>query len=150
MEVWDLKAAKLQGALKGAGGSIRALALHPREPLLASVGLDRYLRVHSTNIRSSVMKVYLKQQLTGVCWLPVAAPQQAAAAEVVKGSDRGQEGELGQGEDFQKAQKTKKTKKGSTHHHEKKKRKGGGRLADASDQHGEQLAAGAGKKHKRR
>ncbi len=66
--------------MKGAAGSVRSLALHPdasAHPLLASVSLDRFLRVHDTNTRASVCKVYCKQQLTGVVWLP---PSVGAAA----------------------------------------------------------------------
>eukprot|EP00967_Tisochrysis_lutea_P117959 scaffold191199_cov18-Tisochrysis_lutea.AAC.2 len=71
--------------LQGPAGSIRALALHPRHssscpsassglsdgpPLMASAGLDRFLRVHSTSAGQQALgKVYLKQQLTGVAWL---------------------------------------------------------------------------------
>ncbi|GIL64058.1 hypothetical protein Vafri_18038, partial [Volvox africanus] len=57
-------------ALKGSAGSIRSLSLHPSQPLIASVSLDRHLRVHSTTNRQLLTKVYLKQALTGVAWLP--------------------------------------------------------------------------------
>jgi ribosome biogenesis protein NSA1 len=70
-----------QGALKGAAGSVRALALHPSEPLLASVGLDRFLRVHHTETRARLCSVYVKQQLTGVAWAPPPLPPPAAAGE---------------------------------------------------------------------
>eukprot|EP00877_Chromochloris_zofingiensis_P011656 jgi/Chrzof1/6744/Cz19g07150.t1 len=91
MEVLDLNTRKLQGALKGAGGSIRALALHPTKPLIASVGLDRFLRVHDTVTRRQCAKVYLKQQLTGVCWVPPGVPAavDAAAAEDQQDDDAG-------------------------------------------------------------
>lgn len=80
MQVWDLCAKKMLDALKGAGGSVRSLALHPAgEPLIASVGLDRFVRVHSTASKSGLGRVYLKQQLTGVCWLPVLQPAGTAA-----------------------------------------------------------------------
>ena len=45
---------------------IRALALHPSEPLIASVSLDRHLRVHHSTKRSSLAKLYLKQVCTCV------------------------------------------------------------------------------------
>ncbi|GIM01226.1 hypothetical protein Vretimale_6034 [Volvox reticuliferus] len=48
-------------ALKGSAGSIRSLSLHPSQPLIASVSLDRHLRVHSTITRQLLTKVYLKQ-----------------------------------------------------------------------------------------
>ena len=80
IEVLDLQAGQMAGAVKGATGSVRCLALHPTEPLLASVGLDRFLRVHSTVNRKQLCAVYLKQKLNGVTFCP-AAPQQEAAPE---------------------------------------------------------------------
>jgi ribosome biogenesis protein NSA1 len=86
MQVLDMRSNKMMDTLKGAGGSVRALALHPGgEPLIASAGLDRFLRVHSTATKAGSCRVYLKQQLTAVCWLPVrqvapAAVDAAAAA----------------------------------------------------------------------
>ncbi|KAG2449863.1 hypothetical protein HYH02_005386 [Chlamydomonas schloesseri] len=81
VEALDLRQApaklSMGHALKGVAGSIRALALHPSEPLIASVSLDRHLRVHHSTKRSSLAKLYLKQALTGVAWLP---PLPAAAA----------------------------------------------------------------------
>lgn len=83
IQLLDLKTNKLMDALKGAGGSVRGLALYPGdEALIASAGLDRFLRVHNTASKASAGRVYLKQQLTAVCWLPV---QQAAAAEQQQG-----------------------------------------------------------------
>ncbi len=81
MEVLDLGAGKMSGALKGSTGSVRALALHPSEPLLASAGLDRYVRVHSTATRKQVASVYLKQHLTGVMFCPAPPVPQKAEDE---------------------------------------------------------------------
>ena len=47
----DLSLRKTQQVLKGSGGSVRCLSVHPRLPLIASVGLDRFLRVHNTETR---------------------------------------------------------------------------------------------------
>ncbi len=52
---------------------------HPAEPLLASVGLDRFLRVHSTASRCQLAEVYLKQHLTGVAFCPAAPPKEGDA-----------------------------------------------------------------------
>ena len=86
IEVLDIRAGRLSGALKGSTGSVRALDLHPTEPLLASVGLDRHLRLHNTATRKQVASVYLKQHLMGVVFCPTPAPQkeakEGAAAEV--------------------------------------------------------------------
>ena len=86
IEVLDIRAGRLSGALKGSTGSVRALDLHPTEPLLASVGLDRHLSLHNTATRKQVASVYLKQHSMGVVFCPTPAPQKAAkegaAAEV--------------------------------------------------------------------
>lgn len=85
---------RVQGGLKGATGSVRALAaitlLRVNEdeddshdgqegegegarqegeilPLVSSVGLDRYLRVYHAQTRKCLLKTYLKQHLTAVC-----------------------------------------------------------------------------------
>ncbi|NWZ90947.1 WDR74 protein, partial [Nesospiza acunhae] len=50
-------------ALKGFAGGIRGLQCHPRLPLVASVGLDRFLRLHRLDGRLC-HKVYLKSRLT--------------------------------------------------------------------------------------
>eukprot|EP00232_Nephroselmis_pyriformis_P004877 CAMPEP_0182909830 /NCGR_PEP_ID=MMETSP0034_2-20130328/35967_1 /TAXON_ID=156128 /ORGANISM="Nephroselmis pyriformis, Strain CCMP717" /LENGTH=344 /DNA_ID=CAMNT_0025046109 /DNA_START=28 /DNA_END=1059 /DNA_ORIENTATION=- len=63
---FDLRAAKAEGAFKGPAGSVRALALHPSMPLIASAGLDRFARVHTTGTRKAVGKVYAKIPMTGV------------------------------------------------------------------------------------
>jgi hypothetical protein len=70
LDLLDLRTRKMSCALKGTTGSIRALSLHPRQDVIASVGLDRFLRIHDTKSRCCVAKLYLKQQLTGVAWLP--------------------------------------------------------------------------------
>ena len=49
-----------------AGGSIRDLECHPTRPYVASVGLDRYLRIHDMNTRRLVSKMYLRQRVNAV------------------------------------------------------------------------------------
>jgi len=49
-----------------AGGSIRDIECHPTRPYVASVGLDRYLRVHDMKTRRLVSKMYLRQRLNAV------------------------------------------------------------------------------------
>jgi hypothetical protein len=56
-------------------------------PWLASVGLDRFLRVQDTSSKGSKIRVYLKQQLTSVAWLPpVAVQQQQSSQAAAEGS----------------------------------------------------------------
>ncbi|GFR50564.1 hypothetical protein Agub_g12838 [Astrephomene gubernaculifera] len=75
-------------ALKGSAGSIRALSLHPSEPLIASVSLDRHLRLHHTGTRALLSRVYLKQALTGVAWLPIPTQRGTNAEEEEEEADR--------------------------------------------------------------
>jgi len=103
IEVFDVRAGRFSGAIKGIAGSVRDLALYPiesssnsdnsRNPYIASVGLDRFLRVHSTASRSPLGKEYLKTQLTGVVWCPTDASMAVKIAEK-KGKEEEVEGEV--------------------------------------------------------
>ena len=90
IECLDLRMGKMHTALKGAAGSVTSLAMHPASPLIASVGLDRYLRVHSVASRALLSKVYLKQQLAAVTWAECPAqalpppPAQSQAEDTVE------------------------------------------------------------------
>jgi len=44
---------------KGAEGSIRSIACHTTEPLIAACGLDRFLRIYDISSRQLVHKVRL-------------------------------------------------------------------------------------------
>ena len=82
VEALDLRAGRMGGSLKGAGGSVRSLALHPGgEPLIASAGLDRFVRVHNTSTRANLGRAYTKQQLTAVAWLPPLPAGPSGATE---------------------------------------------------------------------
>ena len=70
VEMYDVRGGRFTGAINGIAGSVRDLAMHPEGKKIASVGLDRFLRVHDTTSRKSSGKVYLKTQLTGVAWCP--------------------------------------------------------------------------------
>jgi len=67
LQVYDLRAGKFDGAIKGIGGAVRDIDI--RDNYIASVGLDRFVRLNSTLSRSSLSKVYVKSQMTGVCLL---------------------------------------------------------------------------------
>jgi ribosome biogenesis protein NSA1 len=85
IEMYDVRAGRFSGAIRGAVGSVRALAMHPDGMAMASGGLDRFLRVHDPKSRAGMGKVYLKTQITGVAWCPadasMAPPPTAATAE---------------------------------------------------------------------
>ncbi|PRW58950.1 WD repeat-containing 74 [Chlorella sorokiniana] len=73
LEVLDLGTRRFSGAIKGLAGSARALAVHPGGEVLASVCLDRYLRLHSCATRQLLAKVYCKTLPTGVAFCPTDA-----------------------------------------------------------------------------
>ncbi|XP_041093981.1 WD repeat-containing protein 74 [Polyodon spathula] len=59
----DLRQGRLLRCLKGFAGSVLSLQCHSSLPLVASCGLDRFLRVHNTQDRQLQHKVYLKSRL---------------------------------------------------------------------------------------
>ena len=81
IECLDLRMNKLQGSLKGPAGAVKSLALHPELPIIASVGLDRFFRVHNVDSKALLCKLYLKQQLTAVAWRREVPAAETTAAE---------------------------------------------------------------------
>lgn len=64
---FDMRIGKLLGCFVGkCSGSIRSIARHPELPLLASCGLDSYLRIWDARTRQLLSAVFLKQHLTNV------------------------------------------------------------------------------------
>ncbi|XP_063070631.1 WD repeat-containing protein 74 [Engraulis encrasicolus] len=66
LAILDLRKGLVRGRLKGLAGGVRALECHPTLPLVASCGLDRFLRVHDLHERKLQHKVYLKSRLNCV------------------------------------------------------------------------------------
>ncbi|XP_072515631.1 WD repeat-containing protein 74 [Salminus brasiliensis] len=64
--ILDLRKGLVRGCVKGLAGSVRGLQCHASSPLLASCGLDRFLRIHSLEDRTTRHKVYLKSRLNCV------------------------------------------------------------------------------------
>ncbi|XP_059814525.1 WD repeat-containing protein 74-like, partial [Hypanus sabinus] len=54
---------RLLRGLKGLAGSVRSVQCHSSLPLVASCGLDRFLRVHNVIDSKLLHKVYLKSRL---------------------------------------------------------------------------------------
>ncbi|POI19974.1 hypothetical protein CIB84_016281 [Bambusicola thoracicus] len=54
---------RLLKCLKGVAGSVRGLQCHPSLPIVASCGLDRFLRLHNLDDKRLLHKVYLKSRL---------------------------------------------------------------------------------------
>ncbi|KAH9328844.1 hypothetical protein KI387_000952 [Taxus chinensis] len=64
---FDMRTGKLLSSFKGkCSGSVRSIVRHPGLPLIASCGLDRYLRIWDIKTRQLLASVFLKQQLTSV------------------------------------------------------------------------------------
>ncbi len=59
----DLRKGLVRGCLKGLAGGVRALQCHSSQPVVASCGLDRFLRIHGLEDRKLQHKVYLKSRL---------------------------------------------------------------------------------------
>ena len=72
LQALDLRQRRMEGALKGFTGSVTALAAHDSQPLLAAVGLDRFLRLYDTNSRRLLARLFLTQALTGVAFCPTS------------------------------------------------------------------------------
>lgn len=78
----------MHGALKGPAGAVKSLAIHPELPIIASVGLDRFFRVHNVDSKALLCKLYLKQQLTAVAWSPDAPETAAVDNSAAQPADR--------------------------------------------------------------
>ena len=66
----DLRAKRVEGVLKGPTGGVRAAAVHPTQRLVASAGLDGWVRLHHADSRALVASLYAKQPLTGITFCP--------------------------------------------------------------------------------
>ncbi|KAM4628211.1 WD repeat-containing protein 74 [Polymixia lowei] len=91
----DLRKGLVRGCLKGLAGGVRGLQCHPSLPVVASCGLDRFLRIHSLEDRSLQHKVYLKSRLN--CVLLSGRDLEAGGAgevEEVKEEEGGEEDEV--------------------------------------------------------
>ncbi|XP_021286497.1 WD repeat-containing protein 74 [Herrania umbratica] len=63
----DIRTGKLLGCFLGkCSGSVRSIARHPELPVIASCGLDSYLRIWDIGTRQLLSSVFLKQHLTKV------------------------------------------------------------------------------------
>ena len=62
----DLRTLRMMGVYKGATGSIRDIAVHATGKYLATVGLDRIMRVYDIATRQQLHRIYLRQRLNCV------------------------------------------------------------------------------------
>ncbi|CAG0887506.1 unnamed protein product [Cyprideis torosa] len=67
LAIVDLKRKGLLRRLQGHNGSVRDICCHPRLPIVASVGLDRFLHVHDlTGGSKEVSKMYLSTSMESI------------------------------------------------------------------------------------
>ncbi|XP_061372145.1 uncharacterized protein LOC133314654 [Gastrolobium bilobum] len=63
----DIRTGKMLGCFSGkCSGSIRSIVRHPELPVIASCGLDSYLRLWDTKTRQLLSAVFIKQHITHV------------------------------------------------------------------------------------
>ncbi|XP_020096037.1 WD repeat-containing protein DDB_G0290555 [Ananas comosus] len=80
---FDIRTGKLLGCFVGkCSGSIRSIARHPELPVIASCGLDAYLRLWDAKTRQPLSAVFLKQHVTSVV---IDSHFSAEESEVVEG-----------------------------------------------------------------
>ena len=83
----DLRTLRLSGTYKGNTGSVRDIAIHPTLPRLATVGLDRIMRVFDSESRQQLHRVYLRQQLNAVLFTSEEEVKMFAEEESEEESD---------------------------------------------------------------
>ncbi|XP_031271845.1 WD repeat-containing protein 74 [Pistacia vera] len=77
----DIRTGKLLGCFVGkCSGSIRSIVRHPTLPVIASCGLDSYLRIWDIKSRQLLSAVFLKQHLTEVVFDSTFADKEVAQA----------------------------------------------------------------------
>lgn len=76
VHVVDFRASsgKPLGSMKGIAGAVTDMQVLNDASMLATVGLDRYLRVFNWKTRKLQHKVYLKQRLSSVYALALESP----------------------------------------------------------------------------
>uniref|UniRef100_A0A1J3E456 WD repeat-containing protein 74 n=1 Tax=Noccaea caerulescens TaxID=107243 RepID=A0A1J3E456_NOCCA len=84
LAAYDIRTGKLLGSFLGkCSGSIRSVVRHPHHQVIASCGLDRYLRVYDVKTRQLISAVFLKQHLTGLVFDSGFSGEETAVANTV-------------------------------------------------------------------
>ncbi|KAF3609025.1 hypothetical protein DY000_02047344 [Brassica cretica] len=84
LAAFDIRTGKLLGSFLGkCSGSIRSVVRHPHHQVIASCGLDRYLRVYDVKTRQLISAVFLKQHLTGLVFDSGFSGEEIAVANTV-------------------------------------------------------------------
>ncbi|KAJ8936547.1 hypothetical protein NQ314_012287 [Rhamnusium bicolor] len=71
MQLLDMKAGKCLRTFMSFTGSVTGIACDPSEPYVASISLDRHLRIHNLETKELLHKIYMKQNLTHILMKPV-------------------------------------------------------------------------------
>lgn len=95
----DLRTLRLSGTYKGNTGSVRDIAIHPTLPRLATVGLDRIMRVFDSESRQQLHRVYLRQQLNAVLFtseeeVKMFAEEESEESDVDNASDMNESSDM--------------------------------------------------------
>lgn len=96
----DLRTLRLSGTYKGNMGSVRDIAIHPTLPRLATVGLDRIMRVFDSESRQQLHRVYLRQQLNAVLFTSEEEVKMFAEEESEEESDVDNESDVNEASDM--------------------------------------------------
>lgn len=116
----DMRTGKLLGCFLGkCSGSIRSIARHPELPVIASCGLDSYLRFWDIKTRKLLSAVFLKQLLTNVVFDSNFAEEEVPSS-VVDPPTEAQNTNETQESDEEEVQPLKRKKKSSKHSGSKK------------------------------
>lgn len=116
----DMRTGKLLGCFLGkCSGSIRSIARHPELPVIASCGLDSYLRFWDIKTRKVLSAVFLKQPLTNVVFDSNFAEEEVPSS-VVDPPTEAQNMNETQESDEEEVQPLKRKKKSSKHSGSKK------------------------------
>lgn len=122
--VLDLRKGLVRGCLKGLAGGVRGLQCHPSQPVVASCGLDRFLRIHSLEDRKVQHKVYLKSRLN--CLLLASRDLEDGGGVTEQGaSEEVKEEEDELWDNMEQVQEVQKRKTGEEERPQEKKRKKG-------------------------
>nr|GEV74921.1 WD repeat-containing protein [Tanacetum cinerariifolium] len=112
----DIRTGKLLGCFLGkCSGSIRSIARHPDLPVLASCGLDSYLRIWDIKSRQLLSAVFLKQHLTSVVFDSHFDDEEVAGSLATElPNEQNIDDEIDRDEESPPAKRKKKTSKSST------------------------------------
>lgn len=123
----DIRTGKLLGCFLGkCSGSIRSITRHPEHSVIASCGLDSYVRFWDIKSRQLLSAVFLKQHLTNVVFDSNFSDEEAA---IVATDPRKDETQVSNEEQFQNEDdalpvKRKKASKGRSEFKKQKSKKG--------------------------